>query len=74
MKVLKEVISTYIEEDGKIKITETPLIRCGECEWWVSAEESIFNGYCSKQIDAFNLFDETDFCSYGERRTDEKTL
>lgn len=48
------------------------IVRCGECKWWVSAEESNFKGYCSKQIDAFNLFDETDFCSYGERRTDER--
>ena len=47
------------------------IVRCGECKWWVSAEESNFKGYCSKQIDAFNLFDETDFCSYGERRADE---
>ena len=44
------------------------IVRCGECKWWVSAEESNFKGYCSKQIDAFNLFDETDFCSYGERK------
>ena len=61
MKVLKEVISTYIEEDGKIKITETPLVRCRECKHYAF-------GSCSK----LHLIVSDDyFCKDGERRTDE---
>ena len=67
MKVLKEVISTYIEEDGKIKITETPLIRCGECIYWHDGRCWNMKGL-NKTDGVVNA---DDFCSYGERRTDE---
>ena len=58
MKVLKEVITTYIEEDGKIKITETPLVRCGECIW-------------KEECTITELWGGRGFCPSGERRTDE---
>lgn len=59
MGVLKEVITTYIEEDGKIKITETPLVRCGECKHYAF-------GSCSK---LHLIVSDDDFCSDGERRS-----
>ena len=64
MKVLKEVITTYIEEDGKIKITEKPLVRCGECKWWNEETHG-----CNRNP-SVNAWWETDFCSYGERRAE----
>ena len=80
MKVLKEVITTYIEEDGKIKITETPLVRCGECERWEKMKDSYF-GYCHAEkhcyfstnweISIYRTYKSDHFCSYGERRTNE---
>ena len=71
MKVLKEVIATYIEERGKIKIKETPLVRCKECKhnpWDVDQTD-----YTCIWDDDFADRPQTpdDFCSYGERRTDE---
>ena len=66
MGVLKEVISTYIEEDGKIKITEKPLVRCGECKYIYTDEGTTLCGVWGKY--AFK----DGFCYQGERRTDER--
>lgn len=46
------------------------LVRCGECKWWESAKNG-WNGWCRKQIDAYATFYAEDFCSYGERKSDE---
>ena len=66
MGALKEVIATYIEEDGKIKITETPLIRCGECkhskEWYRDRR------FCYLWAEAGVSVFEDGYCNYGERR------
>lgn len=47
------------------------IVRCGECEYWT--------GYCTNKIwqsptdDYLPQTYADDFCSYGERRTDEHT-
>ena len=65
MKVLKEVIATYIEEDGKIKITETPLVRCGECKY---GTKIVTTGKITCNLDR-QVWEKTDFCSYGDRNS-----
>ena len=42
------------------------IVRCGECKYW-----SKLHG-CMKNDDIFLVTDPDDFCSYGERRTDER--
>lgn len=68
MGVLKEVITTYIEEDGKIKITETPLIRCGECKWGDTGIDEEGKPFWKCLGIHYGGTRPTDFCSYGERR------
>lgn len=67
------------DEKYKCKITEwkkpcplieIDLVRCGECKYWESAKNG-WNGYCENKVDAFNTFYANDFCSFGERRSDE---
>ena len=70
MKVLKEVITTYIEEDGKIKITEAPLVRCGECKWLYRDTDNE-EPWCGIWANATK---ENAFCSYGERRTEQSQI
>lgn len=47
------------------------LVRCGECKWWnkehYQGKHDTLN-YCENWE---NLSFKTDYCSYGERRTDE---
>jgi len=56
-------------------LIEIDLVRCGECKWWVKDGNDSF-GYamfcehdCS--LGGQGIKKPTDFCSYGERRTDE---
>ena len=48
-------------------VDAVPVIRCKDCKFWEQATEG--SGRCieSLYITAYS----TDFCSYGERRTDE---
>lgn len=52
------------------------IVRCGECKWWVKDGNDSF-GYamfcehdCS--LGGQGIKKPTDFCSYGERRTDDQ--
>lgn len=50
------------------------IVRCGECKWynpWHANYTNIDGNYC-RNIN--RPMKPTDFCSYGERRADEKTL
>lgn len=40
------------------------LVRCGECKWWNEETHGCNRNPCIK------AWWETDYCSYGERRTD----
>ena len=73
MGVLKEVITTYIEEDGKIKITEAPLVRCKECKHYKFRKDEYIGAYmaCTYVIGGTVARYQDDYCSRGERRTDE---
>lgn len=49
------------------------LIRCKDCQYWMKnpfRESSVF-GLCFKHKDIAIASDETDWCSWAERRTDE---
>ena len=66
-------LCTITEKDDKentCPLIEIDLVRCGECKWWESAKNG-WNGWCRKQIDAYATFYAEDFCSYGERKSDE---
>lgn len=39
------------------------VVRCKDCDWWL-------DGKCSN-VFAMVSFDENNFCSYGERRTED---
>ena len=67
MKVLKEVIATYIEEDGKIKVIDTPFIRCGECKYF---HENGWYNICDRYIG--HGFDKDGYCERAKRRTYER--
>lgn len=52
----------------KYYVDNTPtidLVRCGECKWWNEETHG-----CNRNP-SVNAWWETDFCSYGERRTDD---
>ena len=65
----KAYIITTIEEVP----TTINLVRCEECEYWDDIECQ--NDRASTDLEGgaeYALYrDDTDFCSYGERRTDE---
>ena len=65
-KIPEDTIYHYEQTDKKtITITQIPLIRCKDCEyWWNKCLCKIFSKYGS--IKTY----EDDFCSYGERRED----
>ena len=49
------------------------LIRCKDCQYWMKnpyRESSVF-GLCFKHKDIAIASDETDWCSWAERRNDE---
>ena len=49
------------------------LVRCKDCQYWMKnpyRESSVF-GLCFKHKDIAIASDETDWCSWAERRTDE---
>jgi hypothetical protein len=63
-----EVVADYLLDNDVV-----PVVRCKDCKHW--HEET---GFCEEhsRFDSFgmdwNMFAEDDFCSYGERRTDER--
>lgn len=69
---MKEVIVRYADNGYGNAAGEIvgELIRCGECEYWT--------GYCTNKIwqsptdDYLPQTYADDFCSYGERRDDER--
>lgn len=44
------------------------IVTCGECKWWNRDYKTESNGLCERNICGFT--EPTDFCSYGERRSD----
>ena len=75
---MKEYIVRYETEQienseffygGKV---ECELIRCKDCQYWMKnpyRESSVF-GLCFKHKDIAIATDETDWCSWAERRTE----
>lgn len=72
----------FRDEDGHIvwHLFDLPLIDivpCKECKWWEKFEGGVWEeiegeyGFCTLRVDAYKSFGEDNFCSYGERRTDE---
>lgn len=54
-------------------VDAVPVIRCKDCKLWMKnpyRESSVF-GLCFKHKDIAIATDETDWCSWAERRTDE---
>lgn len=47
-----------------------PLVRCGECRYWVHLDESK-DGYCKNPMGIDDVAQPLDFCSYGKRKEDE---
>lgn len=64
----------------EIAIGKTPgveLVRCSECKHWDEIEDTCGGGYCNHScwfaLDAEPpIVNHSDFCSYGERRTDNE--
>ena len=65
----------YIVKDmtGEFEDKDYPeLIRCKDCQYWMKnpyRESSVF-GLCFKHKDIAIATDETDWCSWAERRTE----
>lgn len=54
--------------DNAPAVDAVEVIRCGECKEFEKKRHPVFAGYC-KEFDSYMSDD--DFCSYGERKTDE---
>ena len=74
---MKEYIVRYETEQienseffygGKV---ECDLIRCKVCKFWVRNPFGGTVGFCNKHKDIAIAADETDWCSWAERRNDE---
>lgn len=54
------------------------IVPCKECKMWNKFEGGIWEevegeyGFCTLRVDAYKPFGEDNYCSYGERRTDDK--
>lgn len=48
------------------------VVRCKDCKWWKLSEYNTFGIYICKKFSGVR--GEHDFCSRGERRTDEDNL
>lgn len=59
-----ETIQEWIDNAPTIDI-----VRCGECKWGEELAPELI--YCDDLIGG--VVKRTDFCSYGERRSDERT-
>ena len=68
-----ELIINEYDIGDMSKVTDLDLVRCGECKYWDGIECQ--NDRASTDLEGgaeYALYrDDTDFCSYGERRTDE---
>ena len=72
---MKEYIVPLSEDEAfyGYKDVAVELIRCKDCKLWMRnpyRESSVF-GLCFKHKDIAIASDETDWCSWAERRTDE---
>ena len=72
---MKEYIVPLSEDEAfyGYKDVAVELIRCKDCKLWMRnpyRESSVF-GLCFKHKDIAIATDETDWCSWAERRTDE---
>ena len=59
--------------DNTPTVDAVPVIRCKDCKLWMKnpyRESSVF-GLCFKHKDIAIATDETDWCSWAERRNDE---
>ena len=71
---MKEYIVPLSEDEAfyGYKDVAVELIRCKDCKFWMKnpyRESSVF-GLCFKQKDIAIASDETDWCSWAERRTE----
>lgn len=72
---MKEYIVPLSEDEAfyGYKGMTVELIRCKDCQYWMKnpyRESSVF-GLCFKHKDIAIATDETDWCSWAERRNDE---
>ena len=68
-------ILTEIEFAHTVEAVE--VVRCSECKHWDEIEDTCGGGYCNHRcwfvLDAEPpIVNHSDFCSYGERRTDNE--
>ena len=66
-----ETISTHLIYNAPT-VDAVPVIRCKDCKFWMKnpyRESSVF-GLCFKHKDIAIATDETDWCSWAERRTE----
>ena len=66
-------VTDFHNNELEAKVTDLDLVRCGECKYWDGIECQ--NDRASTDLEGgaeYALYrDDTDFCSYGERRADE---
>lgn len=66
--------STWMEVcdilDYMTPIDAVPVVRCRDCKWW--SDWGNGTGSCELSEAAMRREDATDFCSFGERRDDER--
>lgn len=70
VELCKAIISQI---DNQPTVEAEPVTRCKDCQYWMKnpyRESSVF-GLCFKHKDIAIATDETDWCSWAERRTDE---
>ena len=60
------------EIDAQPTVDAVPVIRCKDCQYWMKnpINESSEWGLCFKHKDVALATDETDWCSWAERRTE----
>ena len=72
-KMVAETLVRFVEKQPTVDAVE--VVRCRECKHWDEIEDTCGGGYCNHScwvvLDAEPpIVNHTDFCSYGERRTD----
>ena len=57
-------------------VDASPVVRCKDCVHWYDKEETCLKIYSDGAVSpyAWQFRKPDDFCSYGERRSDERTI
>lgn len=72
--ICREMSTSTSDNENGVLMMEIELIRCKDCKLWMKnpyRESSVF-GLCFKHKDIAIATDETDWCSWAERKEDGK--